>query len=68
MQPDVVQPDVVVAPSVDGAEAVASRGWVAFVLALSLGAGVFALVLAAVTRKHLLARQIAPADAPIEVV
>ena len=57
----------VVVPSVGGADA--SRDWVEpFVLALGLGAGVFALLLIALTRKHLLARQIELADSPIEVV
>jgi hypothetical protein len=64
-----MQPDPVVVPSPDGAEAVTSRDWMEpFMLALALGAGVLALLLAVVTRKHLLARHVAPADSPIEVV
>ncbi len=39
-----------------------------FVLALALGLGVGAVLLALLTRKHLFARQIAPADSPIQVV
>jgi hypothetical protein len=64
-----VQLDPVVARSAGESEAVASRKHVeSFVLALGLGAAVAAAVLAAMTRRHLLARQIEPADAPIEVV
>ena len=38
-----------------------------FVMALALSLGVGAIVLALLTRKHLFARQIAPADSPIQV-
>jgi hypothetical protein len=38
------------------------------VLALVLGLGVGAVLLAVVTRKHLFARQISPTDSPIQVM
>lgn len=38
------------------------------VLALTLSLGVGAVLLAVLTRKHLFARQIAPAESPIQVM
>jgi hypothetical protein len=39
-----------------------------FTLALVLGLGVGAVALAVLTRRHLFARQIAPAESPIQVI
>jgi hypothetical protein len=53
----------------DGPESIAQEHRVEpFVLALTLALGVGAVALAVLTRKHLFARQIAPADSPIQVM